>query len=252
MKKKKAAGYLAVIASLIALSIVTPLVISTVSGYIAGRIRKADTEEAAELPDDQEDPEDAGASDAADEELTQLSVETEDDEEENIPQAEAVAPSKETQKEGTEKSDTIIIEDTYYDEPWYDSQEEEDAANQKTYQDMTEKLQTMAEASETYRRNFNPIYDELKSGLMNSFISGREQQFYDDIGNYCFGHYNTSYQIKKVRFDALLEDTSEQTTVILEFFTERDLSDEDHVPDLKLCTYNKKTQAFVFFAGAGR
>ena len=146
MKKKKAAGYLAVIASLIALSIVTPLVISTVSGYIAGRIRKADTEEAAELPDDQEDPEDAGASDAADEELTQLSVETEDDEEENIPQAEAVAPSKETQKEGTEKSDTIIIEDTYYDEPWYDSQEEEDAANQKTYQDMTEKLQTMAEA----------------------------------------------------------------------------------------------------------
>ena len=44
MRKKKAAGYLAVIASLIALSIVTPLVITTVSDHIAGWIRSSEEE----------------------------------------------------------------------------------------------------------------------------------------------------------------------------------------------------------------
>ena len=243
MKKKKAAAYLTVIASLLALSIVTPLVINTVSDTIAGWIRSSEketeTDETERLTGD---------------ELTELSMETESDHT-DMEGSEGVSGGASHPDHGKtldEEERTIILEDTYYEEPMYSSASEEDAANKRTYQDMTEKLLSLSEASETYRKNFHPGYDELKAGLMNAFISGREEQFYEDLANYCFGHYNTSYQIRKVRFDALIEETNERQTVILEFFTAEDLKNERYIPDLKLCTYNKQTQAFVFFSGAGR
>ena len=241
MRKKKAAAYLTVIASLLALSIVTPLIINTVSDTIAGRIRASEKETEGFETEEQ-----------ADDELTALSGEIESEGTGRSDHLSGGSTQSSGGREQGQKDQTIIIDEPYYDEPFYDSSEEEDAANKKVYQDMTEKLMSLSEASQTYRKNFNPVYDELKGGLMNSFISGRENLFYEEIANYCFGHYNTSYQIVKVRFDAMLEDTAESQTVILEFFTAQDLKSERYVPDLKLCTYNKKTQAFVFFSGAGR
>ena len=241
MKKKKTAIYLGVIASMIALSIVTPLIINAATSYIVERLQKAERETETER-----------STDFAVDEVAALTVETESEtnEESNPPSQE----HKNTQQGNGERDrgKDIIVEGGFYDEPVYASQEEEDAANAKAYQDMTERLLSLSEAASTYRKNFNPEYDELKAGLMNAFISGREEIFYEDISNYCFGHYNTSYQIRKVRFDALIEDTDERQTVILEFFTAEDLKNESYVPDLKLCTYNKKNEAFVFFAGAMR
>ena len=82
--------------------------------------------------------------------------------------------------------------------------------------------------------------------------NGQEQFFYEDLANYCFGHYNTTFEIYKVRFDAILEDTAEKMTVILEFFTKEDLTDEMHTPDLAVCSYMKANRAFVFFQSDGR
>ena len=113
-------------------------------------------------------------------------------------------------------------------------------------------LKTEAEAAAQYRSTFSPVYDELEEGLMNRFLYGQEQFFYEDLANYCFGHYNTTFEIYKVRFDAMLEDTAEKMTVILEFFTKEDLTDEMHTPDLAVCSYIKANRAFVFFQSDGR
>ena len=242
MRKKKAAGYLAVIASLIALSIVTPLVITTVSDHITGWIRSS--EEETEINETERMSEDGMAA---------LIVETESEADDDISSFPDDMPSgKESAGKAGRSDQTIIIDSPAYEEPVYDSAGAEDAANQKAYQDMTERLLSLSEAARTYKDHFHPSYDELLPGLMNEFIAGLEDQFYEELSSYCFGHYNTSYQIKRVRFDALLEDTEERKTVILEFFTEGDLKNESYVPDLKLCTYNNLTQAFVFFSGAGR
>ena len=241
MKKKKAAAYLTVIAALISLSIVTPLVIETISGHIAHRIRNKETETEKTSESVTEDG------------MTDISAEDESESLSSPPgSVKKAASSNEPGKKSGSEGDTVIVDSNYYEEPFYESREQEDAANKKAYEDMEGRLSTLSEAAGTYRKNFNPVYDELINGLMNAFISGREQVFYDDIADYCFGHYNTSYQIRAVRFDALLEDTPEKTTVILEFFTQEDLEDDRRIPDLKLCTYNKKTEAFTFFQGAGR
>ena len=115
---------------------------------------------------------------------------------------------------------------------------------------MKQKLKSKEEAADDYRRSFDPVYDELVSGLMSSFISGREQAFYADLADFCFGRYNTSKHIAMVRFCARTEETDEKETVILELFTDEDLLNDLGIPNLYYCTYNKKTQAFVFFAGA--
>ena len=56
----------------------------------------------------------------------------------------------------------------------------------------------------------------------------------------------------KPPFDALIENTEEKETVILEFFTDEAMLDQTRVPDLVYCSYNKKTEAFVFFTGPGK
>ena len=237
MRKRKAAAYIGVIASLIAISIVTPLVIETLSREIERRIRKGGMEEETYAETESVD------------ELAALTLEEVSEEEES----ESIRPGKDASKAASSPENGIIPDEVpYYEEPVFSSKEEEDAANKKAYEQMEEKLLTAEQAASSYRKNFHPEYDELKSGLMNAFISGREDLFYEEIANYCFGHYNTSFQIRMVRFDALLEDTDEKMTVILEFFTEGDLKNDSYIPDLKLCTYNKKTKAFVFFSGAGR
>ena len=256
MKRRKTARYLVVILSLVALSVVSPLMIRAVSAYIAGKIRGrealreinetgGETEEAQtvsgvyEITGNDED------------DYTQLTMETEKETEPGN-QRRLHAGAGHGQTSENSAGEMTVIEENTYDEPVFRTQEEEDAANRSTWQDMTEKLLSLSEAAARYRKDFNPVYDELKSGLMNAFISGREQIFYEDIADYCFGHYNTEHPIGMVRFDALVEDTQEKMTVILEFFTAQDLLEDTGIPDLAYCTYNKKTEAFIFFTNARR
>ena len=255
MKKKKAASYLLVIASLIAISITTPLLISSVSGYIAGKIRGEDTEAESETVTESDQSE--AVSEYAPE-YAQLSLEEESEDKSpadrsDTSPAERPDAGKTSSQDKTQASDGIIVVDEdFYDEPVYDTPEEEDAANRKAYEDMNRRLLSASEAADAYRKDFNPVYDELAGGLMNAFINGREQIFYEDIANYCFGRYNTTCHIGMVRFDALIENTEEKETVILEFFTDEAMLDQTRVPDLVYCSYNKKTEAFVFFTGAGK
>ena len=237
MKKRKAAWYLAVIASLLILSIVTPLMIRSLSRLIVSKIGRKEpqlqTETEPELWEDGE---------------------TEDLTETDIPETE---PYKTTLKPGSGHEDpegnrSEAADPGLYHAPSYASQAEEDEANRLAYEDMTAVLKTEEEAAAQYRAAFSPVYDELEEGLMSRFLSGQEQFFYEDLANYCFGHYNTAFEIYKVRFDAMLEDTAEKMTVILEFFTKEDLSDEMHTPDLAVCSYMKANRAFVFFQSNGR
>lgn len=253
MKRRKTFRYLIVILSLIALSVGSPLVIRAVSGYIAGKIRgqetaetMADTEEVLREGDSQQ-------------QTTELTVGSEEEPESGyqsqLRPGSGHGQIRANSGDGVDhdrNGEQTIVEENSYEEPMYRSREEEAAANRRAWQDMTEKLLSMSEAAAAYRKNFNPVYDELKSGLMNAFVSGREQIFYEDIADYCFGHYNTTQTISMVRFDALVEDTQEKMTVIIEFFTAEDLLEETGIPDLAYCTYNKKTEAFVFFTNAVR
>ena len=66
MKKKKTAIYLGVIASMIALSIVTPLIINAATSYIVERLQKAEMETETER-----------TTDFAVDEVAALTVETE-------------------------------------------------------------------------------------------------------------------------------------------------------------------------------
>lgn len=169
-------------------------------------------------------------------------------ESENAPSG-AEGGSAHTKREEDHSAGLEIPDESYYDEPVYASKEEEDAANKKAYTDMTKILLSASQAADEYRKDFDPVYDELVGGLMNAFIAGREQIFYEDIADYCFGRYNTSHHVGMVRFDALIENTDEKETVILEFFTDEAMQNELLVPDLAYCSYNKKTEAFVFFTG---
>ena len=236
MKKKKAVWYLSVIASLLVLSIVTPLMIRSLSRLIVSKISRKETDLQTESGPD----------------ITEA-VDTEDIAEAVLPETE---PYKTTLKPGighTSLNEKQTEADPgLYHAPSYASQAEEDEANRLTYEDMTVVLKTEAEAAAQYRSTFSPVYDELEEGLMNRFLYGQEQFFYEDLANYCFGHYNTTFEIYKVRFDAMLEDTAEKMTVILEFFTKEDLTDEMHTPDLAVCSYMKANRAFVFFQSNGR
>ena len=243
MKKRKAAAYIGVIASLIALSIVTPLLISSASDFIAGKIRKSETEKIEEtetVAEREERPEALAGYE---------SLYLESESEENTPGRRPSAVKTENSPAKASSFGQVIADEDYYDEPVYDTREEEDAANKEAYEDMEERLLSASEAAALYRKNFNPVYDELSAGLMNLFISGREQTFYEDIANYCFGRYNTTSHIAMVRFDAMTERSESKETVILEFFTDEALTDESKVPDLAYCSYNKRTLSFVFFTG---
>ena len=236
MKKKKAVWYLSVIASLLVLSIVTPLMIRSLSRLIVSKISRKETDLQTESGTDITETVDAEYIT----ETTELETES----------------YKTTLKPGighTSLNEKQTEADPgLYHAPSYASQAEEDEANRLTYEDMTVVLKTEAEAAAQYRSTFSPVYDELEEGLMNRFLYGQEQFFYEDLANYCFGHYNTAFEIYKVRFDALLEDTAEKMTVILEFFTKEDLTDEMHTPDLAVCSYMKANRAFVFFQSNGR
>ena len=236
MKKKKAVWYLSVIASLLVLSIVTPLMIRSLSRLIVSKISRKETDLQTESGPD----------------ITET-VDTEDIAEAVLPETE---PYKTTLKPGSGHTglneDQTEADPGLYHAPSYASQAEEDEANRLTYEDMTVVLKTEEEAAAQYRSTFSPVYDELEEGLMNRFLYGQEQFFYEDLANYCFGHYNTTFEIYKVRFDAMLEDTAEKMTVILEFFTKEDLTDEMHTPDLAVCSYIKANRAFVFFQSDGR
>ena len=243
MKKKKAAWYLFVIASLLVLSIVTPLMIRSLSRLIVSRIGRKETDLQTETNFQTE--QDLDISEAGG---------TEDITEASKPETESY---KTTLKPGSghtglNEDQTEAADPGLYHAPSYASQAEEDEANRLAYEDMTAVLKTEEEAAAQYRAAFSPVYDELEEGLMSRFLSGQEQFFYEDLANYCFGHYNTTFEIYKVRFDAMLEDTAEKMTVILEFFTKEDLSDEMHTPDLAVCSYMKANRAFVFFQSNGR
>ena len=237
MKKKKAVWYISVIASLLVLSIVTPLMIRSLSRLIVSKISRKETELHTEAGSD-----------------IRESRGNEDITEAGEPETE---PYKTTLKLGSghlglHEKQTEAADPGSYHAPSYASQEEEDEANRHAYEDMTAVLKTEEEAAAQYRASFSPVYDELEEGLMSRFLTGQEQFFYEDLANYCFGHYNTTFEIYKVRFDALLEDTAEKMTVILEFFTKEDLTDETHTPDLAVCSYMKANRAFVFFQSDGR
>jgi len=237
MKKKKAAWYLSVIASLLVLSIVTPLMIRSLSRLIVSKISRKETELQTETESD-----------------IREGTGSEDITEAGEPETE---PYKTILKPGSGHPDlseelTEVADPGLYHAPSYASQAEEDEANRHAYEDMTAVLKTEEEAAAQYRSSFSPVYDELEEGLMSRFLTGQEQFFYEDLANYCFGHYNTTFEIYKVRFDALLEDTAEKMTVILEFFTKEDLTDEMHTPDLAVCCYMKANRAFVFFQSDGR
>lgn len=234
MKKKKVSLYLAAICSLLALSIITPVLISNGAHFIAGKIgspRQTESET---------------SSSPGMEEIS-LGLEAESGQENvKIRAGSAAGENPETKPSAVNDGADL----NFYNEPEYASKEEEDAANEKAYKDMKQKLRSKEEAANDYREEFDPVYDELVSGLMSSFISGREQAFYTDLADFCFGRYNTAHHIAMVRFCARTEETNEKETVILELFTDEDLLNDLGIPNLYYCTYNKKTQAFVFFAGA--
>ena len=236
MKKKKAVWYLSVIASLLVLSIITPLMIRSLSRLIVSKISRKETDLQTE-----------SGTDITETVVAEYITETIEPETES---------DKTTLKPGIghkkKKKKQTEADPGLYHAPSYASQVEEDEANRLTYEDMTVVLKTEAEAAAQYRSTFSPVYDELEEGLMNRFLYGQEQFFYEDLANYCFGHYNTTFEIYKVRFDAMLEDTAEKMTVILEFFTKEDLTDEMHTPDLAVCSYIKANRAFVFFQSDGR
>ena len=237
MKKKKAVWYLSVIASLLVLSIVTPLMIRSLSRLIVSKISRKETELQTET--EQDIREGSGNEDI-----------TEAGEPETEPYKTTLKPG--SGHLGLSEEQTEAADPGLYHAPSYASQAEEDEANRHAYEDMTAVLKTEQEEAAQYRAAFSPVYDELEEGLMSRFLSGQEQFFYEDLANYCFGHYNTTFEIYKVRFDALLEDTAEKMTVILEFFTKEDLADETHTPDLAVCSYMKANRAFVFFQSDGR
>ena len=258
MKKKRIIQYLAVITSLIALSVVTPLIIRSASDWIVKRVtarnRGPEIDETPDTPMTEKDTEEAvsenGEQQENEAEETQGRTEQETD-----PDVFPETKSPET-KPGTvaqtEKQTGSAGEPGYYNPPEYASREDEGRANEEAYEVMREKVLSEGEAAAAYREAFSPAYDELTEGLMKQFISGNEKLFYAELANYCFGHYNTTHEIAMVRFDALLEDTGTKTTVILEFFTREDVGNALHTPDLALCTYNRNTNAFVFFQSAGR
>lgn len=250
MKRKKIAGYLLVIMALIMLSLVTPLVIKSISGYITQRIRGSDASSETETETDNGAINEPGGGPA--DEDAQLFLEGESEGSQGTGHKTAGSSDTGRASRGEKVlAQGVTIDDTPgYEEPFYDTPEEEEQANQAAYEDMQQKLSTATQAALTYRQNFNPVYDELRSGIMNAFISGREAIFYEDIANYCFGRYNTTKLILKVRFDAITEDTEEKMTVILEFFSAGDMADENRVPDLAYCSYNKRTEAFVFYSNA--
>ena len=236
MKKKKAVWYLSVIASLLVLSIVTPLMIRSLSRLIVSKISRKETDLQTESGTDITETVDA-----------EYITETIEPETESYKTTLKPGIGHTSLNEKQTEADPGL-----YHAPSYASQAEEDEANRLTYEDMTVVLKTEAEAAAQYRSTFSPVYDELEEGLMNRFLYGQEQFFYEDLANYCFGHYNTTFEIYKVRFDAMLEDTAEKMTVILEFFTKEDLTDEMHTPDLAVCSYMKANRAFVFFESDGR
>ena len=238
MKRKKAAAILLVTGSLLALSVVSPLVITAVTGQIAQRIRggagnalETETEEAA------------GKSTEAAMASVTLAAE------------EATSAGKDGESPEIRKKENAAIpgktsdfaDEVFYDEPVYESREEEDKANRQAWEDMNDRLLSLSQAADKYREDFHPSYEELKNGMMNSFISGREEAFYEGAADYCFGRYNSDCEIAVIRFDAILPDTPGRTTAVLEFFTPDDLEDPDHVPDISLCTYNEVSRAFVFY-----
>ena len=252
MKKKKAVRYLVVIFSLLAISITAPFLISAVSDYIVSRI-------SGQGQEDTESETDGDVSDETVEEtVTEIGIEPESGKgTETVQAGNAGNSNGGSLKPGvghktSEEPDADVSYSGYYDAPVYASQEEEDAANAQAYREMETALKTQEEAVKEYRDGFNPTYEELSSGMMSRFILGREQDFYDSLANFCFGHYNTTLQISRIRFDAVLEDTDERMLVILEFFSRDDRKGLAYIPDLALCSYNKETKAYTFFRGSGR
>ena len=243
MRKKKIVYYLTMIASLLALSVVTPLIIGTISGHIAEKIRGRPKEEQSEAINYETETDGEG--------MATISAETE--KASDISPSGPVKTTRESEKTGAEGKSNMAVsqEVSYYDEPVYKTQEEEDAANARAYRDMTEKLKTLSEAAAEYKEHFDPAYDELKPGIMNTFIAGREGSFYEAIADYCFGRYNTTKVIALVRFDAVAEDTDEKMTVILEFFSVDEMRDDSRIPSITYCSYNKTTDAFIFYESGG-
>ena len=258
MKKKRILQYLAVITSLVALSITTPLVIRSASGWIVKRVTARNqsteiegTEESGQEPDTHEteiDTEEAVSEYGEQQEKEEETPGGPGPADEPEIRQEAEPENVEREKKQTEQSDA----NGYYEPPEYASREDEKLADEEAYEAMREKALSEGEAASAYRASFSPVYDELEEGMMNQFISGKEQLFDRELANYCFGHYNTTHEIVMVRFDALLEDTGTRATAILEFFTREDLGNALHTPDLALCTHNRKTNAFVFFQSSGR
>ena len=148
-----------------------------------------------------------------------------------------------------ESQQMVLTKEEVYEEPVYQDKEEEDRANRKAYEEMQTALKSLKDASDEYARNFHPVYEELSKGLMNAFLSGREKAFYRDLSSYCFGRYNTTSRVGRVRFCTLTEKDDQKERMILEIFTEGSSSDEDQIPDLTYCTYNRSSQAFIFSQG---
>ena len=158
MKKRKAAWYLAVIASLLILSIVTPLMIRSLSRLIVSKIGRKEpqlqTETEPELWEDGE---------------------TEDLTETDIPETE---PYKTTLKPGSGHEDpegnrSEAADPGLYHAPSYASQAEEDEANRLAYEDMTAVLKTEEEAAAQYRgagRTDSCLHDERENITFSSRI----------------------------------------------------------------------------------
>ena len=252
MKKKRILQYLAVITSMVALSIATPLVIRSASDWIVRRVsarnRAPETEETEETGQEIDIP----VTENDTEEAVSEYGEQEEKETQEGPEPE-IHPETKTGKAGRVEKETERTDAPgYYEPPVYASGEDEKLADKAAYEIMREKVMSEGEAANAYRDSFSPVYDELEEGMKDRFISGKEQLFHKELANYCFGHYNTTHEIVMVRFDALLEDTGTRATAILEFFTRDDLGNALHIPDLALCTHNRNTNAFVFFQSSGR
>ena len=150
MRKKKTAMYLLVITSLLAMSVVLPLLINAFSGYVAGKIRQ--------MPDGVEKmTESADGGDGTDH-IVNIAA----DETERADPFSVMSDEKPASGAGAPDDKDTIVDVPYFDEPIYDSAQEE--------------LDALAEEGSASAEGEESVSEEVLDGIEASQESLTETQ----------------------------------------------------------------------------
>lgn len=93
----------------------------------------------------------------------------------------------------------------------------------------------------SYKESFHPELKEADKDIMERFVGENAQLFLDAAAEYAFGYYGSEYPVTKIYFDYITADDDTIITCLLELYTE-----EDAASDLVLCTYNKELKQYIF------